>query len=373
MLVSRDPALFLGQSTLRITLLVCAALVLSFVLTGFVTSAYKKERSSLGELHYEHGQSFAQQGESDKAIDEYREALLFSPDRTEYRVSLATALIKAHRLDEAQSHLEQLLQEDPTNGYINLLLARVAVMRHRTKDAIDYYQRAVYEYWPAADIQERRQARWELTGLLSQTGRRTEMIAELIQLYGSSPRDADQRLKIGFLLLQNGAVSEAIRIFRDVSRDFPQSGEAHRGLGQVYFDNGDYVAARHEFQRALKLDPKDREASQRLQLTNSVIEIDPALPNISPDERFRRSESLLSRVLNDTDQCVGTATLPDDLQQRLEAAKKLLQTKNKGKGDPSADMQSAAQQLWKDRKAFCPGKPTADRAVDAVLPKLAYE
>ena len=207
-------------------------------------------------------------------------------------------------MDEAQSHLEQLAQEDPTSGQINLLLGRLAVQQHKLKQAVDYYQRGVYEYWPQSEFPQRRQARWELATLLSKTGDRSGFIAELMQLYTNLPvQDIAQKLKVGFLLLANGATSEASRIFQDLVKQAPQNAEAHRGLGEAHFSNGDYVSARHELQRALRLNPNNKESMQTLSVTNDVIDMDPALPYIGGFEQVRRSRNLLSRVIKDIEEC----------------------------------------------------------------------
>ncbi|MDQ2843253.1 MAG: tetratricopeptide repeat protein, partial [Acidobacteriota bacterium] len=179
--------LLFGQNTFQATLTVSVTLVLAFVATGFASSAYHRERTTLAATHFERGQALENHEELEPALEEYRKALLFSPDKTEYRLSLATALLEAGRLDEAQSHLEQLAQEDPTSGQINLLLGRLAVQKHKLKQAVDYYQRGVYEYWPESEFPERRQARWELASLLSKTGDRSGFIAELMQLYANLP------------------------------------------------------------------------------------------------------------------------------------------------------------------------------------------
>ena len=150
-------------------------LVLAFVVTGFASSAYRRERTTLGEAHFQEAQNLVNRGEVESALEEYRKALLFAPDRTEYRLALATTLINADQLNEARSHVEQLLQEDPTNGQLNLLLARIALKRHHLKDAVDDYQRAVYEYWPNSELPERRRARWELATLLNDTGDRNRV------------------------------------------------------------------------------------------------------------------------------------------------------------------------------------------------------
>jgi tetratricopeptide (TPR) repeat protein len=239
----------------------------------------------------------------------------------------------------------------------------VAARRHRTQQAIDYYHRAVYEYWPEGQAPDRRKARWELVSLLGQTGRRNEAVGELMQLYANAPADPKIRSRVGSLLLQYGATSEAARVFRDLVKDLPQDAQAHSGLGDAYFAMGDFISARHEYQRAARLAPKDSQIADKITLTNSVIDVDPGLPDISSGEQYRRSSNLLRRVLVD----LGACPVSGDLQQRLDTARALLLTNQSTSSDISLDLQNMSLQLWNDRALFCPKSPIADRAVEAAL------
>ncbi len=380
----------LRQNTFWTTVTVCVTLIAAFVATGFASSAYHRERTALGVQHYDLGRSLESHDELESALDQYRKALFFAPDKTEYRLSLSTALIEAGRLDEAQSHLEQLSQDDPTNGVINLLLGRIAVQKHKLKPAIDYYQRAVYEYWPESDLPQRRQARWELANLLSQAGDRNGFIGELMQLYTNlPPTETAQKLKVGSLLLANGATSEATRIFQDLAKQQPLNPQTRRGLGEAYFSSGDYIAARHELQRALRLDPKDQVSAQALALTNEVIDMDPALPYITSSEQLRRSKNLLGRVIRDLQACgaANPATqgspqpqpnkkadtaLTDPLAQEWSVGQALI-TQKKNSEDSSLAMQREAAQLWTDKARFCSAGGPRDHALDTVFSRIGHE
>lgn len=360
-------------SAWRAVILVGLVLGAAFAITGTVSSAYKKERVSLGQTHYGNGQALAQKGRMDDAIEEYRKALLFLPDDTQYRLSLASALLNAGRLDEAEAHLEQLSEEEPTNPLIYLALARIAARRHRVNRAIQQYQRCVYEYWPPSMIPLRRSARWELVSLLTSHGRSNEAVGELMQLYASAPPDPRERERIGFLLVQFGANSEATQVFRDLVREHPQDGVAHRGLAQLAFTNADYVTARHEFQRALHFNPTDGQSAHDLAETNEVIDIDPALAGISQPERLRRSQNLMRRVLDDLGPCGTDNPEPTPFNTQFEAAEKLLTAKRRTSEDPALDLQTAAQKLWQQRSAACGKHPPVNEPVDLVMARLASE
>jgi Flp pilus assembly protein TadD len=350
------------------TLTVCVTLLSAFALTAFSSSVYHKKKEGLGSAHYQLGRTFETHGEVESALDEYRKALLFLPDNAEFRLSLATALLEANRLEEAESHLEQLLQENPTSGPINLLLGRLAVQQQKLKRAVEYYQRGVYEYWPESELAQRRQARWELATLLSRTGDRGGFVGELMQLYTNLPaNDTPQKLKVANLLLTNGATSEAFRIFRDLSKLAPQNSEVEKGLGQAYFNFGDYVSARHSYQRSLKFAPSDSQTSQLLGLTNDVIDMDAALPYITATEQMRRNRNLLARVVKNLEQC-GAATT----SERLEDARELLSSVPKDQ-DPAFTLQTTAARLWVDRASFCGSSVPQDRALDTVFSRLGHE
>jgi tetratricopeptide (TPR) repeat protein len=336
------------------------------------SSAYRRERLKLGNQHHDKAEQLARAGQLNAATEEFRRALIFSPDNTDYRLSLATALLNEGRLNEAQSHLEQLQQEDPNNTQINLALARTAVRQKKWNLAIEYYQRTVYEYWPQSQIPKRHAARWELVDLLAQQNRRNEIVAELIQLYASAPPDVAERLRIGSMLLKYGATSESAQIFQDLVKRAPQNSEVHRGMAQVNFAERDYVAARHGFQRALRINSADTASRDGLAQTNAVIDMNGSLPGISSAERVRRSENLLNRVLADVERCSGERMA--DRAADFDAARQLLSLKTSTPNDDrTLALQTMAQKLWALRQPLCGSNAAPDKPVELILAGLGNE
>ena len=361
--------MLLGGSSWRVLAAVALLLVSALVATAFVSARYHREKTHLGQIYYERGRALEKEGKLDSAIEEYRKALIFSPDTPEYRVSFASALLQAGRLDEAEAHVQLLLQEDPTNGELNLLLGRIAARRGQLNKAMEYYHRAVYEYWPPQRVGERKEARIELINMLAHSGRRAELIAELMTLYANFPSDLNLHAWIGFNLLDHGATSEATQVFRQLVRVSPRNPEAHRGLAQAYFASGDYISARHEFERALRLNPKDTASANYLKLTNTVVDLDPQLTGIRETERLRRAQNLLRRVVNDISSCADPATAANNLAD----AQKLLASKPANTEDAAIEMQRQAVTLWSQRNRWCPGSPTADGALSTVLARISSE
>jgi tetratricopeptide (TPR) repeat protein len=208
---------------------------------------------------------------------------------------------------------------------------------------------------------------------LERAGRRDDAIAELLQLYSSAPADPAERAKIGFRLADTGAVSEAGQIFRNLEENFPKSVVGHIGLGEVRFATGDYVAARHEFQHALRLSPNDRTIQSELSLTNAVIDLDPALPNISSAERLRRSQLLLTRVVNELGGCLLQKVPTAVAQHQLDTARDLLASTHAREEDYNLTLQRAAVALWQNRGSFCPASVPPNRAIDLAIGRISNE
>jgi tetratricopeptide (TPR) repeat protein len=273
------------------------------------------------------------------------------------------------------------------------MMARINERRHKSSQAIEEFQRAVYGYWPREKLQQRHAARWELVSLLEQRNRPNAVIGELLQLYANAPDDPEEKSKIGFLLLRYGATSDALNLFRELVRDHPRYVEAYHGLGQAQLNSGDYLAARRDFQRAAHLDPSDHDNLKLLALANSVLELDPSLPRLRASERLRRSHLILARVLRDLAACnaanvpqsasvarssnnatpVGSVapSPPSPLQQQLNNAATLLNAKPADLDQAALDMQDTAGRLWKDRSAFCPAKTPSDEPLELVLSRIA--
>ena len=253
-----------------------------------------------------------------------------------------------------------------------------------------------------------------------------------MQLYTNTPtNELPQRIKVGHQLLKNGATSEAEQIFRELAKQAPQNPDVLRGLGGAYFASGQYVGARHEFQRALRVDAKDRASSDGLAMTNEVIDLDPLLPNLTSAERLRRSQNLLNRVLKDLKTCSATVIAPpvpeqadsgkgqanagkadanvksaghgesgkagagakaedqpaangaqatggapsaaDQLAQRFAGAQELLTKPVADNDDAALSMQNTAQKLWSERKTLCKDNMPSDRPLETVMARVGHE
>ncbi|HSB27708.1 MAG TPA: tetratricopeptide repeat protein [Pyrinomonadaceae bacterium] len=103
----------------------------------------------------------------------------------------------------------------------------------------------------------------------------TEHIAEQTNIaVGSSEAKAEAKrvYKIGVEYGKAGLFTQALELFKRAIRLRPDYADAYRSLGHAYLDLKDLNNAVQSFERALELNPKDKEASQLLDMTRSMLE-----------------------------------------------------------------------------------------------------
>ncbi|MBV9265754.1 MAG: tetratricopeptide repeat protein [Acidobacteriaceae bacterium] len=100
-----------------------------------------------------------------------------------------------------------------------------------------------------------RQAPLERAWDLAANGKRGEAIAVLQQLIGNDPRNADARLLLGSLLMEQGERAASIEQLSAAAHLRPRSWEAQNALGEAYNRFGDTAAAQAAFETAIALKP----------------------------------------------------------------------------------------------------------------------
>src|SRR5205085_740386 len=87
------------------------------------------------------------------------------------------------------------------------------------------------------------------------------------------------------------------------------------------FALGDYSAARSAWRHALEIDPADHTAAMRADLSERIVSLDSTQRGLSAKERYLRSKSLVSGVLDELMACRERAEpIPDDVQAARMAA-----------------------------------------------------
>ena len=358
---------------------VIAAGIAVLLVIGFLNYYYRSARSQQAADYYNNGNELLQQGRYDEAVQQFREALSGAPGNQQYRLALGLALVKDKHYAEASVYLNALLRRDPENAIANLGEAQIAEANRRTADAVKYYHRAIDGVWPPGQEQNRMQTRFDLVSLLEKSGQKTQAIAELLAALQPAGHNTDVKQKIGQLLLSYGAPREAGDVFRDVIKANDRDAAAYAGLGQAELALDNYQDARDAFQRAADLNPTDQTNKKDLELSQSVLALDPNARGLRAAARYERSKQLLQAEMMLFDQCqAGKPPQVGDQADLLSAANQAIAARPRREHlEDAADKDLLlAEGLWKEQKKFCGGLHALnpnDEAVERVLTRLSAQ
>lgn len=115
---------------------------------------------------------------------------------------------------------------------------------------------AIFSYPAAATMAEARQAINE--------GRYAQALGILDRHLKANPQDAEARFSRGLVLVRMQRTDEAIQVFADLTRDFPQLPEPYNNLAVLYAQRGDYERARDALEAALSTHPSYSTAHENL-------------------------------------------------------------------------------------------------------------
>ncbi|MES0873045.1 YybH family protein [Sinimarinibacterium thermocellulolyticum] len=95
-------------------------------------------------------------------------------------------------------------------------------------------------------------------------GQAAAALSLLDQHLASNPQDAEARFARGLALVRLERSEEAIRVFADLTRDYPQLPEPYNNLAVLYAAQGEYEKARDALQAALATHPSYATAHENL-------------------------------------------------------------------------------------------------------------
>jgi tetratricopeptide (TPR) repeat protein len=279
-----DLRLYGKQQPVMLALLALLGVILFLGVAG-LSRAYHAQREALGNRWFRRGVADLNARRYDKAVADFRSALLYSRDNYDYQLDLAEALIGLVRTAEAYSYLLNLWEREPENGLVNLELARIAAQRGQTEQAQRYYHNAIYAVWPGDQEEKRRETRLELIAYLLRINAKAQAQAELIALQENVGEDPAQQKRLGDLFLRAQDYEHALAAYHISLRANRHDPAALAGAGWAAFQLGRYPLAERYLQAAVALDPNDTESAERLKTTQLVLGMDPFRRQISVDDR----------------------------------------------------------------------------------------
>lgn len=375
--LSESPARPAGATRGLVIGLASSAIALMTVI-GFLNYHYRAARRDRARSEYAAGTELLRQGRPADSVEQYRNALSAFPANSDYRLALGMALIDAGNPTEAEVFLSQLLKGNPNDGRANLGMGRSAARQGKTKDAEDYYHRAIYGTWPSNAPKERLSARFELVDYLVQIGANTQAVSELLAVPGQAPNDLTALERAGDLLLKFGSAKQAADVFRDILRQDSRNWRAYESLGLAQISMGDYQAALAPLRDAVKWNPDDDTARTRLVVAEDVVALNPSARGLSNRERYQRSEQILQRAVGDLESCVSVDRSSSELKsahELLSTARQILARRSpQVSGSDSVDKNvSLAKQLQDERKTLCSLGGGQDDALDQALSLYARQ
>jgi tetratricopeptide (TPR) repeat protein len=276
------------RSAIFVIVLLTVGAVVGFAVVGHLVTRYNANQQARGRRLYAQGLADLNSGNADKALEEFRAALISDRNNTQYQLTLGRALRDTGRLDEAQSYLESLWQSAPESGVTNLALARVAARRGSIVDALRYYHNAMYGIWPSDAYVNRRKAQMELIEFLLQKDDLPQSRSELVALAASLPADPGSELRTAELMVQAQDYPDGLAEYERVLHIDRGNPAALAGAGETAYRSGRYRTAQHYLQAAVNANPRDSNLRDLLASTNQILQTNPFARRISDDERNHR-------------------------------------------------------------------------------------
>ncbi len=318
----------LGYSR-EVVLLACLLLlVLLLGATAFVNRMYRKKVHTLADDWFAQGEASYQSGNVPAALNDYRNALVYSPSNSKFQFHLAQALADAGHGDEARSYLLSLLSESPGDGEINLALARISARQGAMAEALRYYHSAIYGGWENNPLEARWQARRELSEYLLDHGMKGQAEEEVIGLANNTPPGEIDHLKVaGDFLLRAQLWSRALDVYRVVLQTDPQDADALAGAGRTAFELSEYPQALEYLDRLPPDKRADAKTAGMIETSKQILDSDPFFSNLSAGEKAQRTTKALAQAELRLQECASqkgeslTANSPGTDFQNLYATR----------------------------------------------------
>ncbi len=249
-------------------------------------------------------------GQSEEAVESFRQALSLQPDNLPAKLRLATTLIDLNRMEESVPDLQEIVKRRPDHPLAHYDLGRAYAKLGRNDDALkslsracelapdfgaaqyalalayrdrgdqERYQRhaALFEKHkdgrrPPADDPLQEEV-WKLragvstllekAALLQKEGRKEEAIAEYRKVLRIRPEHGMAHASLMGLYRHLGRLDEGEAQYRAVLRVNPDIPEVHYNYGFLLIDRGKPEEAINAFERALELNPSYADAHANL-------------------------------------------------------------------------------------------------------------
>jgi tetratricopeptide (TPR) repeat protein len=356
--MSTLPAWTKTTTTSRFVLIAVIAIVVTGLATldKFLARAEETEVHRTAQQAYFDGLQLRRAGKIDEAIEAFRKAHALERRRAEYELELVDALISAGKLDQAALLVRDVLDRAQNNGRANLLAARLMVKKGES-NAQSYYHRAIYGEWHSDAVAHRVSARMELADYLAKRGRQQELLAELLPLQEEAGNSPSVREHLAELFLAADSPSRAADQYRALIKQNPDNVKAYEGVGEAVLRLGEYHQAHNAFLTAVSKRPDDPGIRQKLELSTTLMALDPTPRKLRSIEKYHRSLQILDLVRSNLEECLASHPSLDseDARELITSANDVLAKKPRSgvTNEMAEDALTIAEKTWQVRIKVC--------------------
>ena len=217
-------------------------------------------KSDSVESYINLGSALKSQGHVDQAIRCYNQALKLRPWSRAAHNELGNAFYAQGQFERAIAELRQALQIDPSyvGSLNNLGLALCAA--GQPAQALTYFQQALQLEPKRAETHNNLGSAYQLQGQLPKA------ISHFQQALKLKPDYAKAHANLATLLHQQGRTGDAIAGYRRSLQADPDSAQTHLNLGDLFKSNGDLAQAVTSYRQALQINPNNPTAHNKLAL-----------------------------------------------------------------------------------------------------------
>ncbi|HET9184428.1 MAG TPA: tetratricopeptide repeat protein [Candidatus Angelobacter sp.] len=354
---------YAAREPLVIVVLSLSAIAFFFLVSG-LSGLYQRTLSSRASLWSARGENNLSAGRVADSINDFQVALTYSRDNFDYELSLAQALLKLKRTEEARVYLISLWQRQPENGSVNLQLARIYAGKGDVTQALRYYHNAIYAVWSGNAEAQQLSTRLELVRFLLDHKAFTQAEAELIAVGRNLPENPSLQVGIADLFMRVPDYDRALLLYRRALRFNRRNPDVLTRVGRAAFELGQYKLAERYLKAALAERPGDAQSGQLLATCTAVQKLDPYNFWFSR-ERDRMVLSDFATAGTRLNSCLSTASAAGNpaLQALHDQWTDMKSTLNRKSLRVHPDLSNSVMDLVfnieRETSSFC-GSPTGD-------------
>ena len=202
---------------------------------------------------------------------------------------------------------------------------------------------------------------------LYKEGKRTEALDRLNSFLAQHPKDARARFLTGVILTEQNKIQDAIKVFTELTQDYPELPEPYNNLAVLYAGLGDYDKARKSLEMAIRTHPSYAVAHENLgdiYATLASQAYDKALQLDSSNATARKKLALIKELFPVKSAATLAEAEPAKVGPEAGAAKAVAAEKAAAQKAPEKPAAEKAAPVEKPA-----AKPAADQT-DAVLKTL---